>query len=159
MTATRVMGTATKLAGTPGFQSPEQLKGETISISADIYALGAVLTEQFSGKPIWSNMSSPTIILKVMWRYQVANQYGPICLATPLSWKLHVKLPDLIRNIAKRCLSLEKDRMIAKEVMQAICEVTETAISSVHPSHSRCPFHWICDKPEMISVYTVYSKF
>ena len=52
MTSTRVMGTATKLAGTPGFQSPEQLKGENMSISSDIYALGAVITELFGGKAV-----------------------------------------------------------------------------------------------------------
>ena len=46
------MGTATKLAGTPGFQSPEQLKGENMSISSDIYALGAVITELFGGKAV-----------------------------------------------------------------------------------------------------------
>ena len=64
MTAIRVMGTATKMAGTPGFQSPEQLKGETMSVSSDIYSLWAVFTELFGKRP-WSNMSHHTIILRV----------------------------------------------------------------------------------------------
>ena len=50
MTTTRVFGTATKLAGTPAFQSPEQLMGEDMTISTDVYALGV---ELFRGKPIW----------------------------------------------------------------------------------------------------------
>ena len=48
---TRAFGTATMKAGTPGFQSPEQLKGESLGTSADTYALG-VLTELFGEKPL-----------------------------------------------------------------------------------------------------------
>ena len=65
MTMTRMFGTATKLAGTPGFQSPEQLRGDDVTCSADIYALGAILTKLFGGKPIWGNLSSYAIMCKV----------------------------------------------------------------------------------------------
>ena len=58
------METATKAAGTPGFQAPEQLTGENLSKSTDIYALGAVLTELFGGKAIWENISGHTILLQ-----------------------------------------------------------------------------------------------
>ena len=47
MTTTRVFGTATMSAGTPGFQSPEQLKGEGLGTSSDVYAMGGVLMELF----------------------------------------------------------------------------------------------------------------
>ena len=60
-----VFGTATKLAGTPGFQSPEQLKGENVTVSTDIYALGAIVTELFGGKPLWENVSSYAIMCQV----------------------------------------------------------------------------------------------
>ena len=47
MTMTRMFGTATKLTSMPGFQSPEQLRGDDVTCSADIYALGAIFAELF----------------------------------------------------------------------------------------------------------------
>ena len=38
------------LAGTPAYLAPEQLKGQDASIKSDIYALGLVLYEIFTGK-------------------------------------------------------------------------------------------------------------
>ena len=52
-------------AGTPAFQPPEQLKGELCGEGSDVYALGCIMTELFGEKPIWSNLSPHTIILKV----------------------------------------------------------------------------------------------
>ena len=37
---TRVYGTATKFAGTPGFQAPEKLQGESVTTGVDIYSVG-----------------------------------------------------------------------------------------------------------------------
>src|SRR5215813_12874039 len=36
--------------GTPAYMSPEQLRGETVSAKSDLYALGLVLYELFTGK-------------------------------------------------------------------------------------------------------------
>ena len=38
------------IAGTPGYMAPEQLKGGRVSVQSDIYALGLVLYEIFTGK-------------------------------------------------------------------------------------------------------------
>ena len=62
----RVLGTATKIAGTPGFQAPEKLKGEKITTAMDIYSLGGVLTELFSGKPLYTSMDAHTIMCRVV---------------------------------------------------------------------------------------------
>ena len=108
MTATRVMGTATKMAGTPGFQSPEQLKGETMSVSSDIYSLGAVFTELFGKRPIWSNMSHHTIILRVA----VEGVMPDI-----------THLPQPIQAIVMRCLCPVKARATAEYVLKAVCDL------------------------------------
>jgi serine/threonine protein kinase len=50
LTKTRVFGTATKIAGTPGFQAPEKLRGEKITTLVDIYAVGGILVEPFNKK-------------------------------------------------------------------------------------------------------------
>ena len=52
MGTTTAIGTATMAAGTLGFQSPEQLKGEGIGINSDVYAFGGVLTEFFGSEPL-----------------------------------------------------------------------------------------------------------
>ena len=41
------------LGGTPLYTSPEQLRGEIPDIRADLYALGAVLCEVMTGKPLF----------------------------------------------------------------------------------------------------------
>ena len=43
---TRIYGTATIFAGTPGFQAPEKLRGESVTTGVDIYG---ILLELFTG--------------------------------------------------------------------------------------------------------------
>ena len=42
---THALGTATKIAGTPGFQAPEKLREEALTTAVDVYSLGGVLTQ------------------------------------------------------------------------------------------------------------------
>ena len=52
-------------AGTPGFQSPEQLNEKGISPKCDVYALGGVVTELFGGTPLWPKLGHVNIMYKV----------------------------------------------------------------------------------------------
>ncbi len=45
-------------AGTPAYQAPEQLAGTGVSVRSDIYALGLVMYELFSGKPAYQASSA-----------------------------------------------------------------------------------------------------
>ena len=54
-----------KIAGTPGFQAPEKLRGEKITTLVDIYAVGGIMVELFGGKPLYHNMDPHTIMFRV----------------------------------------------------------------------------------------------
>ena len=53
------------LAGTPGFQAPEQLCGTHIGVECDVYAFGAVMVVLFSERPVWPNLSPYQIMFTV----------------------------------------------------------------------------------------------
>ena len=53
------------LAGTPGFQAPEQLSGTHIGIECDVNAYGAGVVVLFSERPVWPNLSPYQIMFTV----------------------------------------------------------------------------------------------
>ena len=57
MSATTTVGTKTMLAGSPGFQSPEQLRSEGLGHPTDVYALGAVLLVLFGETQVWPGLA------------------------------------------------------------------------------------------------------
>ena len=52
-------------AETPGFQAPEQLRGEDLDTSCDVYAFGVILTEHFADQPVWVNVAAYTHVYLV----------------------------------------------------------------------------------------------
>ena len=53
------------LAGSPGYQSPEQLRAESIGPPSDVYAFGGVCLVSFLCKPLWPGLGMFQIIQKV----------------------------------------------------------------------------------------------
>jgi serine/threonine-protein kinase len=82
-------------AGTPAYMAPEQLAGEEVTVQSDLYALGLLLYEIFTGKPAFKT-GSPAQLMAL-------QQSGPP--ATPSS---HVEgLDPAVERIILKCL--EKD--------------------------------------------------
>jgi tRNA A-37 threonylcarbamoyl transferase component Bud32 len=51
-------------SGTPAYMSPEQKAGREVTPRSDIYSLGLILHEMFTGKPRRETQSAPTEIIK-----------------------------------------------------------------------------------------------
>jgi serine/threonine-protein kinase len=83
------------LAGTPAYMAPEQFLGKPASVQSDIYALGLVLYEMFTGKPV---VSGATVA-------ELARQHREL---RPSSMSgLVAELDPAIDRTIQRCL--EKD--------------------------------------------------
>jgi serine/threonine-protein kinase len=48
--------------GTPAYMAPEQLRGDSATARSDIYALGLIIYELFTGKRVWEANSIPELI-------------------------------------------------------------------------------------------------
>ncbi len=55
-------GAVTGVAGTPAYMAPEQLTGRDVTARSDIYALGLVLYELFTGKRVYQTTSIPDLL-------------------------------------------------------------------------------------------------
>lgn len=81
--------------GTPAYMSPEQISGKDVSQRSDIYALGLVLYEIFTGKQAFTAESIPELIRKHQSE-------------TPTNPSDHVKgIDPLVEGVIFQCL--EKD--------------------------------------------------
>ena len=84
------------MMGTPAYMSPEQLEGRELTIKSDLYSLGLVLYEVFTGKKAFEASSLPELI-----RLRQSN-------TTPTNpSELVADLDPLVERVIFRCL--EKD--------------------------------------------------
>jgi len=80
------------VVGTPLYMSPEQWRGETLSIATDVYALGCLLYKMLVG------------------RHAVAGETVHTLRSTHTTGNIRpmpVTLPDGVRDLTARCLALE----------------------------------------------------
>jgi Protein kinase domain len=95
-------------AGTPAYMSPEQLAGERLTPRSDIYSLGLVLYELFTGKRAFKAASLADLL-----RLRQGD-------SQPSSPSSHVKdLDPLVERIIFRCLERDPDRRPATALQVA----------------------------------------
>ncbi len=88
-----------ELSGTPAYMSPEQLAGKELSVRSDIYSLGLVLYELFTGRRAFEAASLPELL-----RLRRAD-------TTPATPSSHVRdLDPLVERVILRCLEKEPDK-------------------------------------------------
>jgi serine/threonine-protein kinase len=66
------------ILGTPEFMSPEQIRGKTLDARSDIYALGIVAFEMFTGKlPFQGRTAQEMMIARLRGKPSSARQFRP----------------------------------------------------------------------------------
>jgi serine/threonine-protein kinase len=84
--------------GTPAYMAPEQIKGTAVTAQSDIYALGLVLYELYTGKRPYSGKNIQEILV----------QQEAMAMTSMTSHAQDIDL--VVENIIKRCLDPEPSR-------------------------------------------------
>ncbi len=85
-------------AGTPGYMSPEQLTGKELTTKSDIYSLGLVLYEVFTGKKAFDARTLPELL---------RLRRGDTTPTNPSS--LVKDIDPLVERVILRCIEKEPD--------------------------------------------------
>lgn len=94
--------------GTPAYMAPEQIKGTAVSAQSDIYALGLVLYELYTGKRPYSGKNVQEILVK-----QEAMDMT--------SMSSHAQdIDPVVENIIKRCLDPEPAKRPSSALMVSL---------------------------------------
>lgn len=95
------------MAGTPGYMAPEQLTGKEVTQRSDIYSLGLVLYELFTGKRV----------------FEANNLHDMLKLheqSTPTTPSSHVKdIDPLVEKVILRCLEKDPSKRPASAIQVA----------------------------------------
>jgi serine/threonine protein kinase len=84
-------------SGTPAYMAPEQLVGKEVTARSDIYALGLVLYELFTGKPLFEGKTHDEIV-------RVRRESTPQRLSTVVR-----DLDPAVKLVVMRCLEEEPE--------------------------------------------------
>src|SRR5260370_17544546 len=79
--------------GTPAYMAPEQLKGAEVTAKSDLYALGLVIYELFTGKPPFEAKTVQQLI--------AAQESANLTSMTSIA----PEIDPALENIIRRCLS------------------------------------------------------
>ncbi len=82
--------------GSPKYMAPEQILGKKVDERADIYSLGVIMYEMFSGVPPYSRGDH----MSVMYQHVQGKARPPI--------EINKELPMELNNLVMKCMSLDK---------------------------------------------------
>jgi len=86
------------MAGTPAYMAPEQVGGKSVDYRTDVYAVGLLLYEIFTGQPAFQADNAVAVALK-----QMRESPAPPC-------ELEPSIPVPLERIILRCLEKEPSR-------------------------------------------------
>jgi len=95
-------------AGTPAYMSPEQLAGEELTVRSDLYSLGLVLYELFTGKKAFD---APTLVQLLQLRNSTSTPTTPSTLVRDID--------PLAERVILRCIEKDPDKRPASAIQVA----------------------------------------
>ena len=100
------------IAGTVGYMSPEQARGQDIDRRTDIWAFGCVLYEMVVGRPAFAGPTTADTIAAVMER--------------PVNWTaIPADAPPAIMRVLRRCLQRDPKQRL-RDIADARLELEDT---------------------------------
>ena len=110
------------ILGTPGFASPEQLRGEPLDVRSDIYSVGATIYYLLTGKVPFDSPDVRTMMTRL------ASEAAPALSAS------RPDLPGRLGAVVARCLAAKpSDRYATYAALAAALEPFRTAALSPAP--------------------------
>ena len=114
--ATAVAAAATRegvIAGTPGYMSPEQARGQSVDKRSDVWAFGCVVYEMLTARPVFG-------------RATMAETMAAILEREPDWERLPPDVPASIRRMLRRCLDRDPRRRL-HHIADARIEIEDAA--------------------------------
>jgi serine/threonine protein kinase len=116
---TRLTGS---MVGTPAYMAPEQVAGKPVDYRTDIYSLGLMLYEMFTGSPAFRADNPVAVALKQMRE------------EPPLPREVEPNVPVSAERIILKCLEKEPDRRF-----QSVADLESALNSPVPMTSSQAP--------------------
>jgi len=105
------------ILGTVAYMSPEQIRGETVGKTTDLWALGCVLYETLCGRPAFAGETAGDVIAAIL-------------TGTPRWEALPPGTPELACSVLRRCLQKDSARRL-QDAADASLELEEAARTPV----------------------------
>jgi eukaryotic-like serine/threonine-protein kinase len=105
-----------QIIGTPAYMSPEQVRGEAVDKTADIWAFGCVLYEMLTGRQAFASQTFADTVAAILEREPDWNALPP-------------KTPIKIRDLLRRCLRKDSTHRL-QDIADARIEIEETLTSA-----------------------------
>ncbi len=86
--------------GSPKYMAPEQILGKKVDARADIYSLGVILYEMFTGVPPYSRGDH----MSVMYQHVQGKARPPV--------EINKDLPSPLNDLVVRCMALDKSKRV-----------------------------------------------
>jgi serine/threonine protein kinase len=100
-----------RIVGTPGYMSPEQMRGEPVDKRTDIWAFGCVLYEMVTGRPAFARQTISDTIAAILERepeWDVVRTAAPAPVRTLLKQCLAKDARRRLRDIADARIQIEE---------------------------------------------------